>query len=82
MFLEISVRGLIEVLHLYLAAVPKEYHEQPRKLPNSELDILHQNIQCEYWVYIYNDTVTIVLSIIRNSSTPDDGEIVSSYVYG
>jgi hypothetical protein len=48
MFLEISVRGLIEVLHLYLAAVPKEYHEQPRKLPNSELDILHQNIQCEY----------------------------------
>jgi len=31
---------------------------------------------------IYNDIVTIVASIIRNSSTPDDGEIVSNYVYG
>lgn len=27
---------------------------------------------------ICNDTVTIVASIIKNNSTPDDGEIVSN----
>jgi len=35
MVLERSGRGLIEVLYLYLAAVPNEYHDQTRKLPNS-----------------------------------------------
>jgi len=43
-----------------------------------ESSIFFFKIFCVKTESIYNNTVTIVASIIRNSSTPDEGEVVSN----